>query len=121
MHQATTHHQQNVYYSQDFNGTPVNLFRNNGSRYFAHIEGKAFAKLKTATLKITIASTDNADEGALLAPVPLWFERIELRTQNGSKHLGTIYADQLLFNLNLLDKDQLPSVLRRRWHPGCIY
>ena len=112
-HQATTHHHQNTFFSQDFNGVPLNLFRNNGSRYSAHIEAKAFSKLKSATLKITISTNRfDDDTAAVLAPLPHWFERIEIRTQNGSKHLATIYGDALMFNLNLIDTNQLPPVMK---------
>jgi hypothetical protein len=93
-HQATTHHQQNVYYSQDFKGVPLNLFRNNGSRYSAQIEAKSFSKLKQATLKIVLTSTQAPSVGGILTGLPQWFERIEIRTQNGSKHLTTIYGDE---------------------------
>lgn len=111
-HQATVHRQQNVYYTQDFNGVPTNLFRNNGSRYSGHIEAKSFTKMKAATLRVSLQVTPGTGDGATLAPMPLWFDRIEIRTGSGSKHLTTIYGDQLLGNLNLLENDRLASVKR---------
>jgi len=47
--------------------------------------------------------------------LPYWFERLEFRSTNGSKHLGTMYDDNLAFNFTflsaLLSEQQLKSVL----------
>ena len=92
-HQATTHVHQNVYYTNDFKSVPTNLFRNSGSRYCGNIEQKAFSKMKSASLKIVLNITGSANTYCRLAPVPYFFDRIEIRTQNGSKHLGIIRAE----------------------------
>jgi hypothetical protein len=112
IHQLQEHKHQNVYHTNSFQGVPLNLFRNSGSRYSGHIEARSFSKMKSATLKITLNSPDPATDAGVLAAVPYWFERIEIRSQNGSKHVTTIYGDQMIFNLNLLDKNQLSSVLK---------
>ena len=112
-HQATIHQHQNVYYTNTFKSVPTNLFRNNGSRYSGNIEQKSFSKLKSATLKITVTINGTGEEGEAwcrLAPLPYWFDRIEIRTANGAKHLGIIRNDQLMFNLNLIDQPKLASI-----------
>lgn len=91
-HQATTHRHQNVFYTNTFKSVPTNLFRNNGSRYSGNIEQKSFTKLKSATLKITLTVQTAGDpvESALkLAPVPYWFERIEVTAPSTSASSAT--------------------------------
>lgn len=109
LHQAQIHHHSESFYTQCFKGVPQNLFRNNGSKFSGMIQAGAFTKLKSATLKITV---ENRGLATQLAGLPYWFDRIEMRSANGSKHLGTIYNDNLAFNLGaLLTDDQLKSVL----------
>jgi hypothetical protein len=110
-HQVTIHNHQAVYYTNSFRSVPTNLFRNQGSRYSGNIEQKSFTKLKSATLKITVTLTGANTAWGRLAPVSHWFERIEVRSNNGSNHVGIIRSDQLAFNLNLLSNDKLKSVL----------
>jgi hypothetical protein len=110
-HQVTQHKHQQAYYTNSFKSVPSNLFRNNGSRYSGEIESKAFTKMKSVTLKITVTVTGDSLSSCQFAPVPYWFDRIEIRTQNGSKHLGILRNDQMMFNLNMIDQDKLPGVL----------
>ena len=109
LHQAQVHHHSESFYTQCFKGVPQNLFRNNGSKFSGMLQAGAFTKLKSATLKITI---ENRGVPTQLAGLPYWFDRIEMRSANGSKHLGTVYNDNLAFNLgSLLSEQQLKSVL----------
>lgn len=95
------------FFTQTFRSVPSNLFANNGSKFSTQLEAGSFTKLRSATLKITVTvNTSNAK----LAPVPYWFDRIEIRS--GSKHLGIIYNDQLMFNLGNLTGHQLENSLR---------
>jgi hypothetical protein len=110
-HQVTVHNHQAVYYTNSFRSVPTNLFRNQGARYSGNIEQKSFTKLKSATLKISVTLTGDANQWGRLAPITHWFDRIEVRSNNGSNHLGIIRNDQLAFNLNMLSNDKLKSVL----------
>jgi hypothetical protein len=107
-HQVVMHRHQPVFYTQEFRSVPLNLFRNSGSRYSGNIEQKSFSKMKTATLRVNVSLTGgDATSRVELAPVCYWWDRIEIRSANGSSHLGTIHNDQLAFNLNLVPQDRL--------------
>jgi hypothetical protein len=115
MHQIVEHNHQPVYYTNSFRSVPLNLFRNSGARYSGNIEQKSFTKMKSATLKITVTVRNtqvNTENCYSLTPVTHWFDRIEVRSNNGSNHLGIMRSDQLAFNLNMLPNDKLPSVLK---------
>ena len=109
LHQAQTHHHSESFYTQCFKGVPQNLFRNHGAKFSGMVQAGAFTKMKSVTLKITIR---NSGATTTMASLPYWFERLEMRSANGSKHLGTMYADNIAFNLGaLLSEQQLKSVL----------
>ena len=117
-HQAVKHHHTPVYYTNSFRSVPLNLFRNNGARFSGNIEHKSFSKIKSATLQITVTVTNAGNASWLpgegyghLAPVTHWFDRIEIRSNNGSNHVGILRNDQLAFNLNMIPSDKLVSVL----------
>lgn len=107
IHQIQTFSHVDITYTQMMKAVPTNLFRNSGAKFSATLEQKSFYKLEDLVLKVQV-TVQGAD--ARLVGLPHWFNRIEIRAQNGSKHLNIIYADNLMFAFNMLDDNQLPYV-----------
>ena len=101
------HKHLSTYFTQTLRSIPSNLFTNNGAKYTAELEAGSFTKLKSVTLKLTVTATGGEMK---LAPVPYWFNRIEFRS--GTKHLGIVYGDNLMFNLGNLSGQQLKNTLK---------
>jgi hypothetical protein len=76
-------------------GVPANLFRNNGAK-LATLEQKSFVEILSATIRIQL-SHDIAGGVFTVCPPTYLFNRIEFRCSDGSKHLNTVYDDNLHF------------------------
>lgn len=91
----------NIYHEAQFSLPPSTLFTS-GQSYRGRIEQGSLSKIKSACLKITVTVSSNT---AQLVGTTNWFDRIEWWGSNGSKHLSTIYSQNLMFNLQLLGRD----------------
>ena len=91
-----------------FNNVPANLF--NGVRYQANISKGSISTLGHMTLKIIV---DVAGADAVLAPVPLWFQRCDIRTSTNNEVVATMYDDSCLFSImSALKKGQTRALLK---------
>ena len=93
----------NTYHETQFSSPPSTLFAS-GQSYRGHIEQGSLSKIKSACLKMTVTVSSNT---AQLVGTPSWFDRIEWWGSNGSKHLSTMYSQNLMFNLQLLGRDAI--------------
>ena len=105
LHQVQVHRGRTAYQTTSFKGVPSNLFQGS-SRFVGQIQQGSLPFIKSATLKITVQVTAGGGSGTLVA-VSDWFERIEVKAQNGSKLLTTLYSDTNLFNYNLIESQKL--------------
>lgn len=96
-HQLSNVDHTEIVYTQSMKGVPANLFRNNGAKFSATIEQKSFVKMLTAAIRIQL-SHNNVDN-LIVCPPTYWFNRIEFRSSDGSKHLNIVYDDNLHFAL----------------------
>ena len=107
-------------YTQSVKAVPHNLFRNNGAKFSATLEQKAFYLLDNLTLKITLSvdptvihnltkggglidGLNQPTNGIWLYHPSMWFNRIEMRGNNGSENLTILHDDNMFFNLASLD------------------
>ena len=98
VHQLSNVDHTEIVYTQSMKGVPKNLFRNNGSKFSATLEQKSFIKMLSATIRIQLSHTSST--GSLnVCPPTYWFNRIEFRCSDGSKHLNIVYDDNLHFAL----------------------
>jgi hypothetical protein len=95
-------------YSSQSDTLPAALFQSSSKGRFV-LEAGCAHRIREMTLAISVTVTGGA---ARLAPVPLWFDRIEFRADGGSNLVSTIYGDVLLASLASIDKERLPEVLR---------
>ena len=103
LHQVQVHRNRVSYNTQSFKGVPQNLFSSE-TRYVGQLQNGSMTHIKSATLKITVSNSHTA------ARVPFaacrWFKRIDVKAQNGSKLLASIYPESAFFNYNLIDNDK---------------
>jgi len=97
-HQLSNVDHTEIVYTQSMKGCPKNLFRNSGTKFSATLEQKSFVKMLSATIRIQ-TSHDIAGEVVTVCPLTYWFNRIEFRCSDGSKHLNIVYDDNLHFAL----------------------
>jgi len=95
-HQLSNLDHTETVYTQSMKGVPRNLFRNNGTKFSATLEQKSFLKMLSATIRIQ-TTHDAAGEILTVCPLTYWFNRIEFRCSDGSKHLNIVYDDNLHF------------------------
>ena len=84
------------------------MFQNSQKARFI-LEAGCAHKIREMTLKITVNVTGGA---CRLAPIPLWFDRIEWRTSGGSDLVDTTYGDVMLSKFLVIEKTKLPEVLK---------
>jgi hypothetical protein len=96
-HQLSNVDHTEIVYTQSMKGVPANLFRNNGAKFSATIEQKSFVKMLTAAIRVQLSH--NNDDNLIVCPPTYWFNRIEFRSSDGSKHLNIVYDDNLHFAL----------------------
>ena len=107
-HQVKQIHGRPVYQTIDFKGVPSNLLQST-SRFVGQIQQGSLTKINSATLRLRIrVNSTNSD--CVLEPAPFWFDRIEIKAQNGSKMITKIYGDTNYFNLNIVDNDRAYTV-----------
>ena len=91
-----------------FSNVPSQLF--NGLRYQATINKGAVTTLGHLSLKIVI---DIAGSDAVLTPVPLWFQRCDIRTATNNEVVATMYDDSTMFSILAgLKKGQTRALLK---------
>ena len=111
LHQVRKIHGRPVYQTVNFKGVPTNLLQGT-SRFVGQIQQGSLTKLNSATLRLKIrVNSTNSD--CRLEPAPFWFDRIEIKAQNGSKTITKIYGDTNYFNLNIVDNDRAYLVKER--------
>ena len=76
------------------------MFQNSQKARFI-LEAGCAHKIREMALKITVNVTGGA---CRLAPIPLWFDRIELRTPGGSDLFDTSYGDVMLRKFLVIEK-----------------
>ena len=103
LHQVQVHRGRSAYMTTSFKGVPANLFQGS-SRFVGQIQQGSLPSIKSATLKVTVQVVGGK---AQLVEIADWFERIEIKAQNGSKLLTTLYSDTNYFNYNLIDSQKL--------------
>jgi len=103
LHQVKVHRGRTAYQTTSFKGVPANLFQGS-SRFVGQIQQGSLPSIKSATLKITVQVVGGT---GTLVEVADWFDRIEIKSQNGSKLLTTLYNDTNLFNYNLIESQKL--------------
>jgi hypothetical protein len=96
-HQLSNLDHTEIVYSQSMKGVPKNLFRNNGAKFSATLEQKSFVKMLSATIRVQLTHDGNDD--VLVCPTTYFFNRIEFRSSDGSKHMNIVYDDNLHFAL----------------------
>jgi hypothetical protein len=104
LHQTQIHRGRNTYETVSFKGVPSNLF-NGGGRFVGQVQQGSLSTIKSATLKITIKAMGG--DCTLSVPSTHFFERIELKAQNGSKPIATLYSDTMYHAFNLIETDKL--------------
>ena len=109
-------------YSTQSDSLPATLFQNSQKTRFI-LEAGCAHKIREMTLKVTVNVTGG---DCRLAPLPLWFDRIEWRTSGGSDLVDTTYGDVMLSKFLAIDKQKLPEVLRGinlspNWKPLAAY
>lgn len=97
IHQTSNIDHTEIVYTQSMKGVPQNLFRNNGSKFSATIEQKSFNKLLSCSIRFEL--THNGEQDIVCVPPTYWFNRIEFRASDGSKHLNMLYDDNMHFAL----------------------
>ena len=102
LHQVQVHRGRTAYQTTSFKGVPSNLFQGS-SRFVGQIQQGSLSFIKSATLKITVQLSAKS----VLSQVADWFERIEVKAQNGSKLLTTLFSDTNFFHYNLIDGQKL--------------
>ena len=95
-------------YSTQSYDLPGTLFQTSQKGRFI-LEAGCAHKIRELTLKINVTVSGGA---CRLAPVPLWFDRIEWRTSGGSDLVDTTYGDVMLHKFLAIDKNRLPEVLK---------
>lgn len=95
----------NTYYETQFS-IPLSTLSTSGQSYRGRIKQESFSKIKSACLKFIVTVSPNT---AQLVGTPSWFDRIEWWWSNGSKHLSTMYSQNMMFNLQLLGRDAIWS------------
>jgi len=101
-HQLSNVDHTEIVYTQSMKGVPRNLFRNNGTKFSATLEQKSFVKLISATVRIQLSHDMGGELGTStlsVAASTYWFNRIEFRSSDGSKHMNIVYDDNLHFAL----------------------
>lgn len=101
-HQMSSINHTDIVYTQSMKSVPANVFRNSGSKFSATLEQKSFFKLMSLNLRIKL--NFNGDDPDIVPPT-YFFDRIEFRSQDGSKHLNIIYNDNMHFALSTLDQN----------------
>jgi hypothetical protein len=96
-HQLSNVDHTEIVYTQSMKGCPKNLFRNNGAKFSATLEQKSFVKLISATIRVQL--THGGVDDVFVCPTTYWFNRIEFRSSDGSKHMNIVYDDNLHFAL----------------------
>jgi hypothetical protein len=100
-------------YTQTVKGVPANLFRNAGAKFSATLEQKAFTKLESMCLKVNVSLTGGTANATVNLCIPTyWFDRYEIRANNGSKHLNIVYNDNAHLALATLDPVTLENYAR---------
>jgi hypothetical protein len=100
-------------YSQSVKGVPANLFRNGGAKFSATLEQKAFSKLESMCVKVNLALTGGTANALVNLCIPnYWFDRYEIRANNGSKHLNIVYNDNAHLALAAVDTVTLENYAR---------
>jgi len=101
-HQLSNVDHTEIVYTQSMKGVPKNLFRNNGTKFSATLEQKSFVKMLSATIRIQLSHEMGGEMGTntlKVAASTYWFNRIEFRSSDGSKHMNIVYDDNLHFAL----------------------
>jgi hypothetical protein len=99
------------YHTTSFKGVPTNLFNGTGQRYVGQIQMGSIGLIKSATLKVNVSVGGSATDKLAFTDLPHWFDRIEIKAQNGSKHITTLHNDTMLYNFNLIDQSRLQQLL----------
>ena len=102
-HQLSDINHTDIVYTQSMKSVPTNLFRNSGSKFSATLEQKSFYKLMSMNIKVVLNCDAGSDPNVRLVPATYFFDRIEFRSQDGSKHLNIVYNDNMHFALSTLD------------------
>jgi hypothetical protein len=112
LHQSKVIRGHKSFHTTSFKGVPQNLFNGTGQRYVGQIQMGSIGLIKSATLKIKMSVQGNAGVDEIkFNDVPHWFDRIEIKAQNGSKPITTLHNDTLLYNFNLVDQPRLRELL----------
>lgn len=110
VHQIQRLDHTDIYYTQSVKGCPQNLFRNSGTKFSATLEKAAFYKMESLTLKITLSNSSASP--IPLVKLPYFFERIEFRSNNGSKNMNTIHNDNLYFSFAGKDQREMEGLAK---------
>lgn len=100
-HQLSDINHTDIVYTQSMKSVPLNLFRNSGSKFSGTLEQKSFYKLLSMNLKIVLNFNGESPD---IVPPTHFFDRIEFRSQDGSKHMNIVYNDNMHFALSTLDQ-----------------
>ena len=100
-HQISSINHTDIVYTQSMKSVPTNIFRNSGSKFSATLEQKSFFKLMSLNIRMTL--NFNGEDPDIVPPT-YFFDRIEFRSQDGSKHLNIVYNDNMHFALSSLDQ-----------------
>ena len=119
-HQLSNLDHTEIVYSQSMKGVPKNLFRNAGAKFSATLEQKSFTKMLSATIRIQ-TTHDAAGEILTVCPLTYWFNRIEFRCSDGSKHLNIVYDDNLHFAMCTSENNVYQSTKQLIGTTGVLY
>lgn len=100
-HQISSINHTDIVYTQSMKSVPTNIFRNSGNKFSATLEQKSFYKLMSMNIRMKL--NFNAEDPDIVPPT-YFFDRIEFRSQDGSKHLNIVYNDNMHFALSSLDQ-----------------
>ena len=111
LHQVKKIHGRPVYQTINFKGVPTNLLQGT-SRFVGQIQQGSLTKLNSATLKLRVRVNSTGND-CVLEPSPFWFERIEIKAQNGSKTITKVFGDTIYHNLALIEGNKSYHILEK--------
>ena len=103
-YQATRYHHHKQVVTDVMSPAPNGLALTNGSQIKYFLEADAVRPIKSVTLRFHIRM-DTADDE--LAPVPYWFDLIEIYDRHTGQQFSVAYNDTLFAFMNVIHQDQL--------------
>ena len=113
LHQSRTIRGHQTFNTTSFKSVPANLFNGSGQRFVGQIQMGSIGLIKSATLRITMNISGAVGDTLTFADAPHFIDRLEVKSQNGSKHLTTLHDDVLWYNLNLVDGDRSFELMKK--------